>query len=105
MALGSTQPLTEMSTRNLKKRNMGVKGGQCIGLTTLLPSGSCLSKKCGSLKLSQPKGLPQSVGGLSLPFFFVYLLLLLLSKKRAQPVMVENTDMWIFGDNLCLMSL
>jgi hypothetical protein len=25
MALGSTQPLTEMSTRNLKKRNLGVK--------------------------------------------------------------------------------
>jgi hypothetical protein len=26
MALRSTQPLTEMSTRNLKKRNMGGKG-------------------------------------------------------------------------------
>jgi hypothetical protein len=26
MALGSTQPLTEMSTRNLKKENLGGKG-------------------------------------------------------------------------------
>jgi hypothetical protein len=30
-----TQPLTEMSTKNLSE---GVKGGQCIRLTTFLPS-------------------------------------------------------------------
>jgi hypothetical protein len=34
MALGLTQPLTEMSTRNI---SWG-KGGRCIGLTTLPPS-------------------------------------------------------------------
>jgi hypothetical protein len=39
IALGSTQPLTEMSTRNLKKK--------------LPPSVSRLSKKCGSLDLAQ----------------------------------------------------
>jgi hypothetical protein len=45
MALGSTQPLTEMSTRNLKKkRNLGVKCSGRVGLTTLLPSVSRLSK-------------------------------------------------------------
>jgi hypothetical protein len=33
MALGSTQPLTEMSTRNI---SWG-KGGRCLGLTTLPP--------------------------------------------------------------------
>jgi hypothetical protein len=44
MALGSTQPLTEMSTRNLKKRNMGVKCGRRVGLTTLPPSVSRSSK-------------------------------------------------------------
>jgi hypothetical protein len=33
MALGSTQPLTEMSTRNIP----GGKGGRCVGLTTLPP--------------------------------------------------------------------
>jgi hypothetical protein len=34
MALGLTQPLTEMSTRNI----FGGKGGRCVGLTTLPPS-------------------------------------------------------------------
>jgi hypothetical protein len=34
MALGSTQPLTQMSTRNI---SWG-KGGRCVGLTTLTPS-------------------------------------------------------------------
>ena len=36
MALGSTQPLTEMSTRNSSW--VGGEGGQCVGLTTLPPS-------------------------------------------------------------------
>jgi hypothetical protein len=46
MALGSTQPLTEMSTGNLKKKvmNLEVKGGRRVGLTTLPPSVIRLSK-------------------------------------------------------------
>jgi hypothetical protein len=39
MALGLTQPLTEISTRNLSG---GVKGGQYLRLTTSLPSVSHL---------------------------------------------------------------
>ena len=35
MALELTQPLTEMSTRNIFWRD---KGGRCVGLTTLQPS-------------------------------------------------------------------
>jgi len=35
MAVGLTQPLTEMITTNISWRG---KGGQCIGLTTLPPS-------------------------------------------------------------------
>jgi hypothetical protein len=37
MALGSTQPLTEMSTRNLPEGGR-VKGGRRVRLTTLPPS-------------------------------------------------------------------
>ena len=39
MDLGLTQPLTEMSTRNISWGEGG-KGGRCVGLTTLLPSGA-----------------------------------------------------------------
>jgi hypothetical protein len=44
MALVSTQPLTEMSTGNLKKETWGETGGRDIVLTTLPPSVSRLSK-------------------------------------------------------------
>jgi hypothetical protein len=53
MALGSTQPLTKMSTRNL----LGIKSGQRVRLTTLPPSVSWMSENVGASTSRNPKGL------------------------------------------------
>jgi len=66
MALGSTQPLTEISTRSI---SWG-KGGRCVRLTTLPPSCAVVTKS-GSLKFLEPSGPVQVCKGTALSFFTV----------------------------------
>jgi len=63
MALGSTQPLTEMSTRSI---SWG-KGDRCIRLTILPPSCAVVMKS-GNLKFLEPFGPLQACNGL----FYLY---------------------------------
>jgi hypothetical protein len=44
----------------------GVKCGRCVGLTTLLPSLSRLSRQCAILNILQPYRPPRPVMGIAL---------------------------------------
>jgi hypothetical protein len=62
MALGSTQPLTEMSTRFI---SWG-KGGRRVRLTTLPPSCAVVMKS-GNLNFLEPSGPLEACNGTALP--------------------------------------
>ena len=62
MAMGSTQPLSEMSTRLFP----GGKGGRCVRLTTLPPSCAVVMKS-GNLNFLEPSGPLQACKGTALP--------------------------------------
>jgi len=66
MALGSTQPLTEMSTRSI---SWG-KGGRCVRPTTLPPSRAFVMKS-GNLNFLEPSGRLQACNGTALTFSYL----------------------------------
>jgi hypothetical protein len=68
MALGSSQPLREMSIRNLP----GGKRRPARETNNLLPSVSRLTRKYGSLDVSRPYGSAWPVTGLALLFLLLH---------------------------------
>ena len=69
MALGSTQPLTEMSTGcvSCHQEYPWGKGGRCVRLTNLPPS-CVVVMKSGNLNFLEPAGPLQACNGAALPF-------------------------------------
>ena len=68
MALGLTQPPTEMSI--LPGVFPGGKGGRCVRLTTLPPFGAVVMKS-GNLNFLEHSGPLQACNGTALPLLYI----------------------------------
>jgi hypothetical protein len=99
---GSTQPLTEMSTRNL----LGGKGRPALKADNLTAIGEPIFRKCGRLDVSQPYGPSRPVTGIALPY-------LILSSSSSSSFLflthishitdiTELSDIWSFREDFLL---
>jgi hypothetical protein len=78
MALGSTQPLVELWTRNI---SWGGKHDRCVGLTTIPTSCDCL-EILGAANTWSPQDLSGNVQGLLYLFTLTYTRLLSILQKK-----------------------
>ena len=83
MALGSNQPLAEMSTRSI----FGGTGGRCVRQTILAPSCVVVTKS-GKLKFLEPCGTLRASNGTALPFYLLIPLSPVLSPQHPYPTVL-----------------
>jgi hypothetical protein len=90
MALGSNQPLTEMSTRNIP----GGKGGRCVRLTTSQPSRA----ECHEICEPKSPGTPWVTPGLLRDCFtFTFTLWLSYTDTRTTSLLRQFMDVMQFS--------
>ena len=94
MALGSTQPLTEMSTRCI---SWG-KGSRCIRLTTLPPSCAVVMKS-GNLNFPEPSGPLQACNRSALPLPLPFFACIIVQASYSCPAY------WLQNHKECLFSI